>query len=71
VALSRIGDARAVEPLVELLRNPREGDVTRALACAGLGVVGDLEWTSSLSKVSRDVNYRAQVDLVAEVLSIL
>jgi len=71
LALSKIGDARAIEPLVSLLRDPRETAGTRALACAGLGAVGDLEWIPSLSKVSRDINYRASVDLVTEVLSIL
>jgi HEAT repeat protein len=71
LALSKIGDARAIEPLVSLLRDPRESANTRALACAGLGAVGDLEWIPSLSKVSRDINYRASVDLVTEVLSIL
>jgi HEAT repeat protein len=71
VALSHIGDARAIEPLVRLLQDGAEPNGTRALACAGLGVVGDLEWLPSLSRLSRDLNYRASVDLVAEVLSIL
>ena len=71
LALARIGDARAVEPLIALLRDGAAGADTRALACAGLGVVGDLEWIPSLARVSRDLNYRAAVDLVKEVLTIL
>ena len=71
IAMSKIGDARAVEPLVDLLEDAKVPAATRAAACSGLGVVGDLQWIPSLSKVSRDLNYRALVDLVAEVLTIL
>jgi HEAT repeat protein len=71
LALAKIGDARAVVPLVERLKDRKEGELTRALACAGLGVVGDLEWIPSLSKISKDINYRASVFYVNEVLSIL
>jgi HEAT repeat protein len=71
LALARIGDARAVEPLVDLLKNKKEGDLTRALACAGLGVVGDLEALPSLTRISKDINYRASIFYINEVLSIL
>jgi HEAT repeat protein len=71
LALAKIGDARAVAPMVKLLKDTKEGDLTRALACAGLGVVGDLEWIPSLSRISKDINYRASVFYVNEVLSIL
>jgi HEAT repeat protein len=71
LALAKIGDARAVTPLVERLKDKSEGELTRALACAGLGVVGDLEWIPSLSRISKDINYRASVFYVNEVLSIL
>jgi HEAT repeat protein len=71
VALAKVGDERAVEPLAALLRNPREQDLTRALACAGLGIVGDLEWMPSLSRLSRHLNYRAVGSLMNEALSIL
>ena len=71
LALARIGDARAVGPLVDLLENEREQSLTRALACAGLGVVGDLQWLPSLSRLSMDVNYRASTDLLNEVLSLI
>lgn len=71
LALAKIGDARAVDPMVNLLKDKKEGDLTRALACAGLGVVGDLEWIPSLSRISKDINYRASVFYVNEVLTIL
>ena len=71
LALAKIGDARAVEPMVKLLKDEKEQDLTRALACAGLGVIGDLEWLPSLSRISLDVNYRASVDLINEVLSLI
>ena len=71
LALAKIGDARAVAPMIALLENKKEQDLTRALACAGLGVIGDLEWLPSLSRLSLDVNYRASVDLINEVLSLI
>ena len=71
MALARIGDARAVQPMVDLLKNTKEGDLTRALACAGLGVVGDLQDIPSLSRISKDINYRASIFYINEVLSIL
>jgi HEAT repeat protein len=71
LALARIGDDRAVAPLLDRVRDAAEKDLTRALCCAGLGVVGDLESIPSLSRISRDVNYRADSDLMREVLSIL
>lgn len=71
LALARVGDHRAIERLVDMLRDPGEQDLTRALACAGLGLVGDLEWIPSLARGSKDVNYRASTDLLNEFLSIL
>jgi HEAT repeat protein len=71
ISLARVGDHRAVDKLVELAMNSGEQDLTRALATAGLGLVGDLEWIPSLSRLSKHVNYRASTDVVDEVLSIL
>jgi len=70
IALAKIGDARAIEPMVALLRSDKP-DLTRALACAGLGLIGDLEWIPSLSRISKDINYLAVGDVISEVLSIL
>jgi HEAT repeat protein len=71
LALAKIGDAEAIKPLVELMRNGAKPDLTRALATAGLGLIGDLELVPSLVRISKDINYRAQTDAVMEVLSIL
>jgi HEAT repeat protein len=71
LAVARIGDERAVAPLIGVLKDDREQHLTRALACAGLGLVGDLEWLPSLSRISTDVNYRNAGAAIAEVLSIL
>lgn len=71
LALAKIGDARAVEPMIALLKDKKEQDLTRALACAGLGVIGDLEWLPSLSRISLDMNYRASTDAINEVLSLI
>jgi len=71
LALASIGDHRAIEKLVDLVKDQNEQDLTRALACAGLGLIGDLEWIPSLSRASKNINYRASTDLVNELLSIL
>lgn len=73
LAIAKIGTESAVDPLVDLLKNKskREQDLTRALACAGLGLIGDLELIPSLSRISKNVNYRASTDLINEVLSII
>jgi HEAT repeat protein len=71
LALAKIGDARAVGPMIKMLQDESEQDLTRALACAGLGVIGDMEWLPSLSRISLDVNYRASTDLINEVLSLI
>jgi HEAT repeat protein len=71
IALAKIGDAQAIQPLVEILKDSSKPDLTRALACAGLGLIGDLELIPSLARISKDINYRAAPDVVNEVLSIL
>src|SRR5439155_22171651 len=70
VAIAKIGDARTIPQLVELLK--KDGPyLTRALSCAGLGLIGDLEKIPSLSRISKDINYRAAINCIDEVLSIL
>ncbi len=53
------------------MKNQGEQDLTRALACAGLGLIGDLELIPSLARGRKDVNYRASTDIINEFLSIL
>jgi HEAT repeat protein len=71
LALARIGDHRAVDHLIRILQDEREQALTRALACAGLGLIGDMEWIPSLARGTKDINYRASTDLINEFLSIL
>jgi HEAT repeat protein len=73
MALGQIGDARAVAPLRKIIGN--EGStfesLTRALSVVALGQMGDRSDLPVLVRVSRDVNYRANFDAIAELLTIL
>ena len=71
LALARIGDERTIDPLVTLLKDGEKPDATRALACARLGLIGALEDSPSLARISKDINYRAAPDTINEVLTIL
>ena len=63
--------AGGIEPLIELMKSDKEQELTRALACAGLGIIGDINWIPALSAISKDINFRASGDAFNEVLSIL
>ena len=52
-------------------KDKKAQDLTRALACAGLGVIGDLEWLPSLSRITLDLNYRASTDAINEIASLI
>jgi len=71
LALAQIGDARTIPPLVAILSDGNRPEATRAIACAGLGLLGDLERRSSLSRLTTGLNYRAVVDAITELFSIL
>ena len=71
IALAKIGDHRAIATLVKYMKDGAKPDLTKALCCAGLGLIGDLELIPSLSRISKDINYRATTDAINEVLSIL
>jgi HEAT repeat protein len=72
LALAKIGDERSVATCVDILKDATlKQDTTKALACAGLGLIGDLEMIPSLARISKDINYRASTDVVNEVLTIL
>lgn len=71
VALAKVGNEDAIAPLVKRLKDAKEQDLTRALACAGLGIVGDINWIPALAAISKDINFRASGDAFNEVLSIL
>jgi HEAT repeat protein len=71
LALGRIGDRRAIDPLVTMMEGERVKDLNRALAAVALGLLGDRNPVPVLSRLSRDVNYRAAVNAMNEVLTIL
>jgi HEAT repeat protein len=62
-ALGFIGDSRSIDPLVEMLK--REGtfkditDSARGFAAVALGIVADKEPLPWYSKISTNINYRA------------
>jgi HEAT repeat protein len=58
-ALGFIGDTRSVDPLVEMLGNDSLTDKARAFAGVALGIVADKEDLPWNSKISIDINYRA------------
>jgi len=58
-ALGFIGDTRSVDPLVEMLGNDSLTDKARAFAGVALGIVADKEDLPWNSKISVDINYRA------------
>ena len=75
LALGQIGDARALEPLLEILEseNARGAfpDLTRALVAVALGQMANPRDLRVLSRISTDINYRASVPALEEVLTIL
>jgi HEAT repeat protein len=63
-ALGLVGDRRAVEPLVALLQDPEQLDMTRSFASIALGVTCEtdpLPWTAH---ISNHVNYFAMIDSI-------
>jgi HEAT repeat protein len=75
LALGRIGDHKAVGPLVRILEpESTDGnypDLTRALVAVALGQLADRRKVPVLYRVSKDVNYRAPVTALEELLTIL
>jgi HEAT repeat protein len=75
LALGQIGDADAVSPLLKILE-PEKGngtypDLTRALVAVALGQLSDRRDIRVLSNISEDINYRASVSALDEILTIL
>jgi HEAT repeat protein len=73
LALGQIGDERAIEALVNIAKDSEKKypDLTRALAAVALGQIGDRRDVPTLSRVATDVNYRAHVAAITELLTIL
>jgi HEAT repeat protein len=73
LGLGQIGDSKAVDALLELAvdKAGKWPDLTRALAVVALGQIGDRRDVPTLARLAVDVNYRAHVPAIAELLSIL
>ena len=73
LALGQIGDERAIAALVDIARDSTElyQDLTRSLAVVALGQIGDRRDVPTLARFATDVNYRAHVPAITELLSIL
>ncbi len=71
VALGTIRDITSIDPLCALARRTSNGDLTRALACAGLGLLADSELLPSLARLGVDSNYLARTEALDEALSLL
>jgi hypothetical protein len=58
-ALGFIGDARSVDPLIAMLQDGQKTALARGFAAAALGIVADKEELPWNTKVSVNINYRA------------
>jgi len=58
-ALGFIGDSRSIDPLVSMLEDKSLTDSARGFAAVALGIVADKEPLPWNSKISVDINYRA------------
>ncbi|MBK7641823.1 MAG: HEAT repeat domain-containing protein [Planctomycetes bacterium] len=57
--LGFIGDSRSIDPLVEMLKNKEITGTARGFAAVALGIVADKEQFPWNSKISTNINYRA------------
>ena len=58
-ALGFIGDARSVDPLIDMLEDDQKTALARGFAAAALGIVADKEELPWNTKISVNINYRA------------
>ncbi len=58
-ALGFIGDQRSIDPLVAMLKDKQKTDNARGFAAAALGIVADKEEFPWNTKISVNINYRA------------
>lgn len=58
-ALGFIGDSRSIDPLVAMLKNKELTPIARGFAAVALGIVADKEPLPWNSKISTNINYRA------------
>jgi HEAT repeat protein len=75
LALGQIGDHQAITPMTAILEpgktNGNYPDLTRALVAVALGQLSDRRDIRVLADLSKDINYRASVPALDEILTIL
>jgi len=75
LAIGQIGDSRAIDAMVAILEpektNGTYPDLTRALVAVALGQLSDRRDYRVLYRLSKDINYRASVPALDEILTIL
>ena len=73
LAVGYIGDERAIAALLEIAGDEKKlyADLTRGLAVVALGQIGDRRDVPVLARVATDVNYRAYIPAITELLTIL
>ena len=70
-ALGRLGDLGVIDPLLALASRKDQGDHTRGLAVASIGILLDPEARPSLHRLTMDAPYPANTSALAEAFSIL
>jgi HEAT repeat protein len=65
-ALGFIGDSRSIDPLVEMLKNGQITASARGFAAVALGIVADKEPLPWNSKISTNINYRANTTTLTD-----
>jgi HEAT repeat protein len=71
VALARLDDLAAVDPLLELAQDRKRSELAQSLAVASLGLLVDPEPKPTLHLLSSEANYPARTDALHEAFSIL
>jgi HEAT repeat protein len=70
IALGRLGDLGAVQPLLEYATNERYSELARALGVVALGLLTDPETRPSMLRLTEDANYPAATSVLYSAYSI-
>ena len=70
IALGRLGDLRAIPPLLELGQDPKAAELSQALAIVALGMITDPEPRPSTTKLTQDANWPAGTQALYSAFSI-
>ena len=71
IALGQMGDLKSVEPLCDLLLDPRSDHGSRGAAAVAVGLICDPEEVPSLTRLWKDVNYPARTVALHKALNYL